>query len=63
MRYSFLEAKIRERGIKKKAISVAIGATPKALNNKQYIDHWSFKLDVEILLKTIAVVFTRSGAK
>lgn len=29
----------------------------------QYIDHWSFKLDVEILLKTIAVVFTRSGAK
>lgn len=34
MRYSFLEAKIRERGIKKKAISVAIGVTPKALNNK-----------------------------
>ena len=29
----------------------------------QYIDHWSLRLDVEILLKTIAVVFARKGAK
>ena len=29
----------------------------------QYIDNWSLKLDVEILLKTVAVVFTRKGAK
>lgn len=29
----------------------------------QYIDNWSFKLDIEILLKTIAVVFARKGAK
>ena len=30
MRYSFLEAKITERGIKKAAISAAIGVTPKS---------------------------------
>lgn len=29
----------------------------------QYIDNWSLKLDVKIILKTIAVVFSRSGAK
>ena len=34
MRYSFLEAKITERGIKKAAISAAIGVTPKSFNNK-----------------------------
>ena len=28
MKYSFLEAKITERGIKKAAISAAIGVTP-----------------------------------
>ncbi len=31
MKYSFLEAKITERGIKKAAISAAIGVTPKSL--------------------------------
>ena len=34
MKYSFLEAKITERGIKKAAISAAIGVTPKSFNNK-----------------------------
>ena len=29
----------------------------------QYIDHWSFPLDIEILVKTVAVVFCRRGAK
>lgn len=29
----------------------------------QYIDNWSFKLDLEILLKTVAVVFTQAGAR
>ena len=28
----------------------------------QYIDNWSFKLDLEILLKTVAVVFAQTGA-
>ena len=34
MKYSFLEAKITERGIKKATISAAIGVTPKSFNNK-----------------------------
>lgn len=34
MCYRFLEEKIKERGIKKTAISVAIGVTPRAFNNK-----------------------------
>lgn len=34
MKYSFLEAKITERGIKKAAISASIGVTPKSFNNK-----------------------------
>ena len=29
----------------------------------QYIDHWSLKLDIQLLFKTIAVVFTGKGAK
>ncbi|MGN0976328.1 MAG: sugar transferase [Gemmiger sp.] len=29
----------------------------------QYIDNWSLKLDIKIILKTIGVVFSRSGAK
>ena len=29
----------------------------------QYIDNWSLKLDVQLLLKTIGVVFTGKGAK
>lgn len=29
----------------------------------KYIDNWSFRLDAEILLRTIAVVFARRGAK
>lgn len=29
----------------------------------EYIDNWSLKLDVEILLKTVMVVFAREGAK
>ena len=37
MKYSFLEAKITERGIKKAAISAAIGVTPKSFNNKLII--------------------------
>lgn len=29
----------------------------------EYIDNWSLKLDIEILLKTVKVVFARDGAK
>lgn len=29
----------------------------------EYIDNWSLKLDIEILLKTVKVVFSRDGAK
>ena len=29
----------------------------------EYIDNWSFMLDVKILLKTFLAVFTGSGAK
>ena len=34
MRYSFLESKINERGVKKKVISDAIGITPRSFNYK-----------------------------
>lgn len=29
----------------------------------EYIDNWSFMLDVKILLKTVLAVFKESGAK
>jgi lipopolysaccharide/colanic/teichoic acid biosynthesis glycosyltransferase len=29
----------------------------------EYIDHWSFWLDLKILLKTVPVVFIGTGAK
>ena len=29
----------------------------------QYIDNWSLKLDIQLLFKTVGVVFTGKGAK
>lgn len=61
MRYSFLEAKITERGIKKAAISAAIGVTPKSFNNKLTGKSPFILSDAEAVSKTATEINSSAG--